>query len=109
MKSIAIALCLWLVGFAASAAKTPPTTVDVPDASDVWISPTEPGWGVSVNQQKDVLFLTMFVYAPTGLPTWYVGSNTVFAGKSGASAIYRGPLFTTAGSPHTAAWNPGTF
>ena len=105
MKRIAAALCLMLLGFAASAATTPVST----DASDAWISPTEPGWGVSVNQQKDVLFLTMFVYAPTGLPTWYVGSNTVFAGKSGASAVYKGPLFTTSGSPHTASWNPGTF
>ena len=108
MKSIATALCLLLVAFAASAAKTPPST-EAPDASDLWISPTEPGWGVSVTQQKDVLFLTMFVYAPSGLPTWYVGSNTVFAGKAGASAIYKGPLFTTAGSPHTTVWNPGTF
>src|SRR5689334_1272875 len=105
VKRIAAALCLFLAGFTASAATTPVST----DASDVWISPTEPGWGMNVNQQKDVLFITMFVYASTGLPTWYVGSNTVFSGKSGASVIYKGPLFTTAGSPHTAAWNPGTF
>src|SRR5690348_1835665 len=93
MKRSAAVLCLGL-GVAFNAAATTFST----DATDLWYAApaeSEAGWGVNVVQQDDVLFLTMFVYAPSGFPTWFVGSNTAFSGKSGNALVYTGPLYAT--------------
>ena len=36
--------------------------------SDLWWTPAESGWGVNVAQQADVMFLTFYVFGPTGQP-----------------------------------------
>ncbi len=39
-------------------------------ATDLWWNANESGWGVNVVQQADILFLTFFVYGPSGQPLW---------------------------------------
>jgi hypothetical protein len=68
--------------------------------SDLWWKPNESGWGVTVDHQQDVMFLTFFVYGADGSPYWVtgvlnrVGANTtapfVFTGNLAES---RGPSF----------------
>jgi hypothetical protein len=71
------------------------------DFSDLWYaSPaeSEEGWGVNVIQQRDILFITLFVYNANGQPVWYVGPATRFVGTSQDGALaFTGPLFATTG------------
>ncbi len=106
MKGRAPILALALALASASSAGAASFSTDV---SDLWYaSPaeSESGWGVNVAQQGDTLFLTMFVYGSNAQPTWFVGSNTVYAGTSGSSMVFRGPLYSTTGTPHSSPWNP---
>ena len=75
------------------------------DATDLWLSPNEDGWGVTMYQQGDTLFVTFFIYGPNG-PTWYSGSSVQFASSTGGTLSYSGPLYLTGGSPFTSPWNP---
>jgi len=36
--------------------------------SDLWWNPAESGWGVTVDHQQDVMFLTFFIYRSDGSP-----------------------------------------
>jgi hypothetical protein len=38
------------------------------DATDLWINPSESGWGISVYHQGATLFASLFVYGPDGQP-----------------------------------------
>ena len=107
MRVLAGVLCIGLATAFNAAASTFST-----DATDLWYAApaeSESGWGVNVIQQGDTLFLTMFVHGPNSQPTWFVGSNTAFAGRSGDAVVFRGPLYATAGSPYSAPWSPGAF
>ncbi len=52
------------------------------DMSDTWWNENEPGWGVNVNHQRDVAFLTFFVYGNAGRVAWYTGETTITAGET---------------------------
>lgn len=65
--------------------------------NDLWWVPSEPGWGMNVVQQDDVLFVTIFVYGADGKPTWYVGSRIEKAMWYDSS--YSGPLYAMSGPP----------
>ena len=82
-------LCLSLGARAAT-----PTT----DFSDLWFNPNEEGWGATITQQNEILFITMFVYGPNNQPKWYVGPATVFLGASpGGVVSFSGPLYEATG------------
>lgn len=83
-----------LAAFALSAHATTVTT----DFSDLWYNPSESGWGVNLVQQNEILFITFFVYAANGAPTWFVGPATDYNGVSqGGIVSFTGPLYTTTG------------
>ncbi len=67
------------------------------DFSDLWFNPNEEGWGVNLVQQDEILFITFFVYAASGQPTWFVGPATAYTGSSGGILSFTGPLYTTTG------------
>src|SRR5690349_19545997 len=78
------------------------------DLSDLWYNApaeSEAGWGITVNQQDSILFLTMFVYGNGGQATWFVASNASYAG-GGNSLVFSGPLYALTGAPFSAPWNP---
>lgn len=76
------------------------------DFSDLWFNANEEGWGTNVIQQNEILFVTIFVYGPSGQPTWFVGPSTAktTTGSDG-SVNFAGPLYTVTG-PYFGA---GTF
>jgi Ig-like domain from next to BRCA1 gene len=61
-----------------------------------WAVPAgaEPGWGVNLTHQGDIIFATWFTYAPDHSPMWLV----VTAPKT-AAATYSGALYQTSGPP----------
>ena len=77
----------------AARAATPTT-----DFSDLWFNPAESGWGVNLIQQNEIIFLTIFVYGPSGQPTWYVGPATAYNGATSDGILsFTGPLYTVTG------------
>lgn len=68
------------------------------DFSDLWFNPDEEGWGVNLVQQREILFITFFVYNANGTPTWFVGPATTYNGVSQDGVVsFTGPLYTTTG------------
>jgi hypothetical protein len=63
------------------------------DITDMWWNPDESGWGVNVILQKDVAFLTFFVYDAANNPVWYTSD----ARLDTATAAFNGDLYATKG------------
>lgn len=87
-------LAALLACFATSAFAATATT----DFSDLWYNPAESGWGVTLTQQNQILFVTLFVYQANNQPKWYVGPNTQFLGVDSTGAVnFSGPLYEATG------------
>lgn len=76
-----------------------------PDYSDLWWNANEPGWGVNISQQSDILFATFFVYGSGGDAVWYSATLT-YQSTSGGVPTYGGNLVQTSGSPQGTPYNP---
>ena len=66
------------------------------DQSDLWwVDPpgSENGWGLQLVQRDSTIFATIFVYAPSGNPTWYVSTMMPI----GAPLQWSGDLYATMG------------
>jgi hypothetical protein len=76
--------------------------------SDQWWNPNQSGWGASVLQQGDVLFIELFVYgtdpSPMGAfkPTWYTAA--LYYQSQLPGAIFKGDLYASSGP-----WFGGSF
>jgi hypothetical protein len=65
--------------------------------SDQWWVPTESGWGASVLQQRDILFIDLFVYGADGRPTWFTAAATLQPSPGGGRVLFIGDLYQTSG------------
>jgi hypothetical protein len=74
--------------------------------SDQWWVPSESGWGASVLQQKDVLFIDLFVYGPDNRPTWYTAAAFLAANPVPGHVTFTGDLYVTAGPWFGGPFNP---
>lgn len=74
------------------------------DMSDLWWIPSESGWGANIAHQREVIFMTLFVYGADGKPTWYVAPAMSSPGGSGVIA-FTGSLYETAGPYFGAPFN----
>ncbi|MGZ5105564.1 MAG: hypothetical protein ACXWHB_13790 [Usitatibacter sp.] len=84
------------------------TTVTT-DFSDMWWVPSESGWGANMIQQGDTIFVTLFVYAQNGTPTWYVAPATSYQGVVANAQVFSGLLYQTTGPYYGAAsFNPNS-
>ena len=91
---------------------TPPTCsaggapAATPNFTDLWYrapAESEPGWGVSLTHQSDVLFAAWFTYDSTGRGMWVVGSRL----ERTTGNSFTGPLYRTTGPAFSAnPWNP---
>jgi lysyl endopeptidase len=71
---------------------------------DLWNNPAEPGWGVNLTQQDDILFATLFTYGADGRPLWLVMSR-----GDRTSSGFSGPLYRMSGPPfNSSPWAPAT-
>ena len=71
--------------------------------SGLWWNPNESGWGMTVTQQSNIMFITMYTYAPGGAPVWYVASNCTVAAAGCTGDLYR----VDGGRPPNVPWAPG--
>ncbi len=101
MNSLRRILGAFLLAAALSAPTARATSFSI-DQSDLYYIVTESGWGVQLVQRGSVIFATLFVYGPTGGPTWYVSTMDSIDGVT-----WDGDLYATTG-PYFAAlpFNP---
>jgi glucose/arabinose dehydrogenase len=66
------------------------------DMTDLYNNASEPGWGLTVSHQGQVMFLTWYVYDDAGRPTWYVASNCAVNPEGGTCT---GQLHRVTGPP----------
>ena len=78
-----------------------------PNFSDLWYrapAESEPGWGVNLMHQANILFATWFTYDATGKGMWVVGPRV----ERTTGNTFTGALFRTTGPAFSAnPWNPG--
>src|SRR4051812_44869530 len=72
-----------------------------PDVTGLWYNPSESGWGASIAQQGDVLFVTLFAYDEQRRAQWFVASRVIDAGNG----VHSGPLYRTSGPPFSGAFD----
>jgi len=72
--------------------------------SDQWWNPNESGWGASVLQQADVLFIDVFLYGPDNRPTWYTAA--AYFQPQAPGLLFSGDLYVTSGPWFGAFFNP---
>jgi cysteine-rich repeat protein len=54
----------------------------------LWWNAAESGWGATLTQQTNVVFVTIFTYDTNGFPTWYVASNCKVSGITCTGELY---------------------
>jgi len=76
--------------------------------SDLWWNASEPGWGVTVDEQESFLFLTFFVHRADGSPYWVTAQLLRTTAGSGVTfpLSFAGDVYETAGTDYGKAWNP---
>jgi len=81
----------------AVASTTAPTSGPGPVANyqDLWWSPGQNGWGLTITQHNDALFIAMYVYDAAGKPTWVVMSSGTW---DAAHTVYSGDLYVPTSS-----------
>jgi hypothetical protein len=61
-----------------------------------WAGSAENGWGLTITQQADVLFVAMYIYDDAGNPTWLTASGTL------DGRVFSSDAYMPTGSPFTA-------
>lgn len=93
MPGLRLALAAFL-----SAASLAAEAAYFPDPSGLWYDSRDPGWGLSVAQQGDTMFVVLYVYDASRNPLWFVASDVTAASDStAASPRYSGTLYDTTG------------
>ena len=90
-RALALSLCI-------AVAPTVSASATLTNFSDIWWKPSEPGWGVNVAQQADLMFLTFFVYGLNGQPVWFTAILVDQGAQSDGSALFSGNLYQSSGS-----------
>ena len=73
---------------------------------DLWWNANESGWGVTITHQREVIFLTFFVYGPDGRARWYTGQASFVNNTSQGAAIFSGQMIEATGPWFAVAFNP---
>ena len=90
LRLFAVLILTACLSFGAKAATTT-------NFSDQWWNPNESGWGASVLQQRDVLFVDLFVYAADGRPTWFTAAAYYTTTGPAGHVVFVGDLYVTSG------------
>jgi len=93
-----------LVMTATNTASPPPPNPGSGNFTDLWWNSSEPGWGLNLNHQGEILFATLYNYDASGAPVWFFMSN----GARQADGAYQGTLYRANGPPfNSPSW--GTY
>jgi hypothetical protein len=83
------------------------TTATV-DYSDLWWNPSESGWAAGLNQQGDVVFMTLYVFGANGAGTWFSSDLHPLTFVAPAPPTYQGTLYRVSGPPFNGPFNPAS-
>jgi len=64
------------------------TPVADTNVNGLWWNPEEPGWGVSITQQQDVIFAVIFAFNQNGFSSWHVASNCEITNDACEGEVY---------------------
>ncbi len=67
----------------------------------LWWNANESGWGMSITQHGNMIFVAVYTFDDAGLPTWYVIPNCPVSTTNCTGDLYK----VTGGTSPTAAWN----
>jgi len=87
------ALRLLLAAFLAFAA----FTASASDKTDLWYNPSESGWGMTLANQGDTIFVTLYVYGADNNPTWFVGTASLTSTDAQGVNRYDGDFYRVTG------------
>lgn len=92
--------CLTLIGapFASAANRTGT------DFGDMWWNPAESGWGVNIDHQGTILFMTLYTYGADGRAQWYISSSMPNQG----GFAFTGALLAVTGPANPSPFNTGS-
>ena len=76
------------------------TASAVPNFQGLWWNANESGWGMSLTQHGNILFVAVYTYDDAGLPIWYVITNCPVTPNGCTGDIYR----VNGGTPPTVPW-----
>ena len=76
------------------------------DLTDLWWNANESGWGVTATHQREVVFLTFFVYGADSRATFYTGQASYVSQAGSGALIFSGPMLETAGPWIGVPFNP---
>ncbi len=74
---------------------------DAVDYTDIWYNPAQPGYGYNLVQSDSFIFVTFFIYGPSGAPTWYTAETT----WNGVDS-YTGDVYANTGTFFAVPWVP---
>ena len=100
------ALCRIVLASLVLAAPLAVRAASTTNFSDQWWVPTESGWGASILQQRDVLFIDLFVYGANGQPTWFTAAAYLQPSPGGGRVLFVGDLYVTSGPWFGAFFDP---
>ena len=76
------------------------------DHADLWWNANESGWGVTVTHQKEVIFLTFFIYGTDGKASWYTGQASYLNNSPQGQNVFTGVMYQVAGPWFGTTFNP---
>ncbi len=89
---------------AANCAFTTSSRASLANYQDLWWTSSEPGWGVNIAHQDNILFATLYTYDSLGRDMWLVMSS----GVRQPDGSYLGELYRTTGPAFNAVpFSPG--
>ena len=91
------------VAFLATGAANAASTTNF---SDQWWVSTESGWGASVQQQSNTLFIDLMMYGADGKPTWFFVAAFLQTSPPAGHTVFVGDLYATTGPYYGGAFNP---
>ena len=84
---------------------TPPSRAGTAVKDLWWAGDSENGWGMSITQHRDTLFVVFYVYDAAGNPVWYVMPGGSWNATRNA---YSGSLYHPQGAPFS-SYTPSQF
>ncbi len=76
------------------------------DLTDLWWNANESGWGVTATHQREVVFLTFFVYGADNRPTFFTATASYTGQTSSGALNFSGPMYQTMGPWFGTFFNP---
>ena len=96
----------WILMAALSFSVTSFANTFTADLSDLWYNERESGWGVNVTHQRDILFLTFFIYGTDGRASWYTGQAAYIGQNTRGALVFTGDTYQFTGPYFGNFFNP---